>query len=289
MSSGFVAYYRVSTERQGRSGLGLDAQREAVVRHVTGHNGELIADFCEIESGKRSDRPQLAAAIGAAKKAKATLIIAKLDRLARNVHFISGLMESGVDFVAADNPHANKLMVHLLAEHLPSMSENRSASGPKMRSRRLRCAAGETGRRDRRDIALPNVKSKRGCPNARWQGFRRQKGTGGGCYNSFSQNLSGTLATIQVNPRENSPAAMTKVRIPIIVRAIVQKAAAMRRKACKLRMNMTTRIAASAIIAISTASFQPGRFPHEILKTEAICDHDQTHSVSIVRITQVSP
>src|ERR1700730_5914997 len=113
MSSGFVAYYRVSTERQGRSGLGLDAQREAVVRHVTGHNGELIADFCE--SGKRSDRPQLAAAIGAAKKAKATLIIAKLDRLARNVHFISGLMESGVDFVAADNPHANKLMVHLLA------------------------------------------------------------------------------------------------------------------------------------------------------------------------------
>src|ERR1700730_6162092 len=113
MSSGFVAYYRVSTERQGRSGLGLDAQREAVVRHVTGHNGELIADFCA--SGKRSDRPGVAAAIGAAKKAKATLIIAKLDRLARNVHFISGLMESGVDFVAADNPHANKLMVHLLA------------------------------------------------------------------------------------------------------------------------------------------------------------------------------
>src|ERR1700730_1583617 len=108
MSSGFVAYYRVSTERQGRSGLGLDAQREAVVRHVTGHNGELIADFCA--SGKRSDRPGVAAAIGAAKKAKATLIIAKLDRLARNVHFISGLMESGADFVAAD-----KLMFHLLA------------------------------------------------------------------------------------------------------------------------------------------------------------------------------
>src|ERR1700738_2051248 len=79
------------------------------------HNGELMPAVCESESGKRSDRPQLAAAIGAAKKAKATLIIAKLDRLARNVHFISGLMESGADFVAADNPHANKLMVHLLA------------------------------------------------------------------------------------------------------------------------------------------------------------------------------
>jgi DNA invertase Pin-like site-specific DNA recombinase len=79
------------------------------------HDGELVADFCEIESGKRSDRPQLAAAIAAAKKAKATLIIAKLDRLARSVHLISGLMESSVDFVAADNPHANKLMIHLLA------------------------------------------------------------------------------------------------------------------------------------------------------------------------------
>src|SRR5262249_3204497 len=112
MTRQFVAYYRVSTDRQGRSGLGLDAQRDAVQRHLGSHAGNLTAEFCEVESGKRSDRPQLAAAMAAAKKAKATLIIAKLDRLARNVHFISGLMESGVDFVAADNPHANKLMVH---------------------------------------------------------------------------------------------------------------------------------------------------------------------------------
>src|SRR5262249_29400720 len=111
----FIAYFRVSTDRQGRSGLGLDAQREAVLRHVGSNRGELIDEFCEIESGKRNDRPQLSAAIAATKKAKATLIIAKLDRLARNVHFVSGLMESGVDFVAADNPHANKLMVHMLA------------------------------------------------------------------------------------------------------------------------------------------------------------------------------
>jgi DNA invertase Pin-like site-specific DNA recombinase len=95
--------------------LALDAQRDAVLRHIASNEGKLIAEFCEIESGKRNDRPQLAAAIAAAKKAKAILIIAKLDRLARNVHFVSGLMESGVDFVAADNPHANKLMVHLLA------------------------------------------------------------------------------------------------------------------------------------------------------------------------------
>ena len=111
----FVAYYCVSTERQGRSGLGLDAQREAVLRHTADHADKLIGEFCEVESGRRSDRPQLAAAIAAAKKARATLIIAKLDRLARNIHFISGLMESGVDFVAADNPHANKLMMHMLA------------------------------------------------------------------------------------------------------------------------------------------------------------------------------
>jgi len=95
--------------------LGLEAQREAVLRHVGGNRGELIGEFCEIESGKRNDRPQLAAAMAAAKKAKATLIIAKLDRLARNVHFVSGLIESGIDFVAADNPHANNLMVHMLA------------------------------------------------------------------------------------------------------------------------------------------------------------------------------
>ena len=115
MAKQFIAYFRVSTDRQGRSGLGLDAQREAVLRHLAGVGGMLRGEFIEIESGKRNDRPQLAAAISAANRAKATLIIAKLDRLARNVHFVSGLMESGVDFVAADNPHANKLMVHMLA------------------------------------------------------------------------------------------------------------------------------------------------------------------------------
>ena len=111
----------------------LDAQRQA-------NAGELIGEFCEIESGRRSDRPQLAAAIVAAKKARATLIIAKLDRLARNVHFISGLMESGVDFVAADNPHANKLMVHMLAafaeherEQIQPKDQRRSRSGQSAR------------------------------------------------------------------------------------------------------------------------------------------------------------
>lgn len=110
-----VAYYRVSTDRQGKSGLGLEAQKESVNRYLESIGWNLIGEFVEIESGKRKNRPELTAALEACKREKATLLIAKLDRLARNVHFVSGLMESGVDFVAADNPHANKLMIHLLA------------------------------------------------------------------------------------------------------------------------------------------------------------------------------
>lgn len=110
----YIAYYRVSTDKQGRSGLGLEAQRVAIEKYVA---DDLILDeYTEIESGKKvKNRPKLLEALIACKKCKATLIIAKLDRLARNVHFVSGLMESGVDFVAVDNPKADKLMIHMLA------------------------------------------------------------------------------------------------------------------------------------------------------------------------------
>lgn len=111
----YVAYYRVSTVRQGESGLGLEAQRKAVKQFLQGGDWEIIAEYTEIESGKKSNRQQLAEAIAACKRLQATLIIAKLDRLARNVHFISGLIESGVEFTAVDNPNANKLMIHMLA------------------------------------------------------------------------------------------------------------------------------------------------------------------------------
>lgn len=112
----FVAYLRVSTAGQGKSGLGLEAQREAVQRFLNGGDWELVAEYVEVETGKRSDiRPKLKAALDHARITGATLVIAKLDRLARNVHFVSGLMESGVDFVAADNPHANRLTLHILA------------------------------------------------------------------------------------------------------------------------------------------------------------------------------
>jgi DNA invertase Pin-like site-specific DNA recombinase len=111
----FVAYFRVSTDKQGKSGLGLEAQREAVFAYLNGGSWSLVQEFVEVESGKHSDRPQLTAALAACKKHRAKLVIAKLDRLSRNLAFIATLMDSGVEFVAVDNPHANKLTVHILA------------------------------------------------------------------------------------------------------------------------------------------------------------------------------
>ncbi len=114
-SGKFIAYYRVSTDKQGKSGLGLDAQRRAVADYLNGGAWELVAEFTEIESGKRSDRPELDLAQKACRKHKATLVIARLDRLARNVHFVSGLMEAKVKFVACDMPEATPFMLHIYA------------------------------------------------------------------------------------------------------------------------------------------------------------------------------
>jgi len=125
----YVAYFRVSTDKQGASGLGLEAQRAAVLDFINGNGDKLIAEYTEIESGKRNDRPQLAEALKLCRKEKAKLVIAKLDRLARNVYFVSGLMESGVDFVAVDMPEANKLTVHIMAamaEHEREMISERT-------------------------------------------------------------------------------------------------------------------------------------------------------------------
>src|SRR5262245_4271404 len=113
--SKFVAYFRVSTDRQWKSGLGLEAQRKSILDFLDGGRWSLVAEFTKVESGKRSDRPQLAKALEACRRQKARLVIAKLDRLSRNVAFIAAVMESGVEFVAVDNPHANKLTVHILA------------------------------------------------------------------------------------------------------------------------------------------------------------------------------
>ncbi|MBE0624231.1 MAG: recombinase family protein [Burkholderiales bacterium] len=116
---GFVAYYRVSTQKQGLSGLGLDAQRTAVSQYLLDAAGSLLGEFTEIETGKGGNplakRPQLRAALDECKKRRAVLVIAKLDRLARNVFFVSGLMESRVRFIACDMPEANELTIHIMA------------------------------------------------------------------------------------------------------------------------------------------------------------------------------
>jgi DNA invertase Pin-like site-specific DNA recombinase len=116
MSEGkFISYIRVSTAKQGRSGLGLEAQRKAVADFLNGGNWQIVKEFVEVESGKKADRPQLAKAFQAGRIFGAKLVIAKLDRLSRDAHFLLGLEKAGVDFVAADMPHANRLTVGIMA------------------------------------------------------------------------------------------------------------------------------------------------------------------------------
>ncbi|HEX8375489.1 MAG TPA: recombinase family protein [Geminicoccaceae bacterium] len=140
----YIAYLRVSTQRQGASGLGLEAQQAAVERHVAGR-GDLLRTFTEVESGRRDDRPELLAALAACRRAKAVLVIAKLDRLARSVALISRLMESGVEFVACDMPEANRFVLHVLAavaEHERAMiSERTRAALAAARARGVRLGA----------------------------------------------------------------------------------------------------------------------------------------------------
>jgi DNA invertase Pin-like site-specific DNA recombinase len=111
----WVSYLRVSTGRQGRSGLGLEAQRKAVDDFLNGGDGKVVNEFVEVESGKKSDRPILAEAIKACRLYGAKLVIAKIDRLSRDAHFLLGLEKAGVDFVATDMPNANRLTVGIMA------------------------------------------------------------------------------------------------------------------------------------------------------------------------------
>ena len=124
-----VAYYRVSTKKQGRSGLGLEAQQEAVRQFLVGRPAELVAEYVEVESGSKNDRPKLQEALAACQREKATLLIAKLDRLARSVAFISALMEAKTNFLAVDMPHASRLVLHVMAafaEHEREMIRERT-------------------------------------------------------------------------------------------------------------------------------------------------------------------
>jgi DNA invertase Pin-like site-specific DNA recombinase len=113
--AGIIAYFRVSTKQQGASGLGMEGQAAAVEANANQNGETIVARYTEIESGRNSDRPKLAKALSHAKRSKATLCVAKLDRLARDVEFFARVMNSEADFVACDNPAANRLTLHILA------------------------------------------------------------------------------------------------------------------------------------------------------------------------------
>ena len=137
----FVAYYRVSTGKQASSGLGLEAQEKAVEDYLNGGDWTLEKSFTEVESGRKAgSNPYLKEALVYCRKHDCTLVIAKLDRLARNMAFVANLMESGVSFIAADNPHANKLTIHLMA----AMSEH-ERDAISQRTREALAAAKERG------------------------------------------------------------------------------------------------------------------------------------------------
>jgi DNA invertase Pin-like site-specific DNA recombinase len=115
MDGKWISYLRVSTDRQGKSGLGIEAQRNSVAEYLNGGNWKLVKEFVEVESGKRTDRPMLEDAVKACRAYGAKLVIAKLDRLSRDAHFLLGLEKAGIDFVAADMPNANRLTVGIMA------------------------------------------------------------------------------------------------------------------------------------------------------------------------------
>jgi DNA invertase Pin-like site-specific DNA recombinase len=155
MDGRFVSYLRVSTTRQGASGLGLEAQREAVAQHLNGGNWKLLAEFVEVESGKKTNRAQLHAALERCTLTGATLLVAKMDRLSRNLHFLTGLQRSGVKFVAVDNPQANDLTVHILA----AVAE---AEGKAISARTKAALAASKARR--KANGLPSLGGWRGGP-----------------------------------------------------------------------------------------------------------------------------
>lgn len=125
----YIAYLRVSTDKQGEQGHGISAQRQAIASYLGACDGNLLEEFVEVESGKKNDRSALQKAINRCKMSRAILIIAKLDRLSRNLAFVANLMDAGIDFIACDNPYANKLTIHILAaiaEHEREMISRRT-------------------------------------------------------------------------------------------------------------------------------------------------------------------
>lgn len=147
----FVSYLRVSTDKQGKSGLGLEAQRASVTEYLNGGQWAVLGEFVEVESGKKSNRPELLRAISMCRVHGATLLVAKLDRLSRNAHFLLGLKEAGIEFIACDMPSANRITVSVMA--IVAEEEAR------MISQRTKAALGAAKARGTK-LGRPNLTSK---------------------------------------------------------------------------------------------------------------------------------
>jgi DNA invertase Pin-like site-specific DNA recombinase len=230
--AGIVAYFRVSTKRQGESGLGLEGQAAAVEDYARQHGKTIICRYTEVESGKRADRPELARALAHARRSNATLVVAKLDRLARNVAFLSALVQSGVDFVCCDNQYANKLTIYILSAVAEDEAERISA-----RTRAALAAA------KRRGTLLGSARPGHwdGREDARMKGLAKAREVGGKVISAKARDAyvdlaptmlewrTGGLTLKQIGDRLNSEGHTTrrgKPWNPVQVARVLQRAEA---------------------------------------------------------------
>lgn len=170
----FIGYIRVSTKGQGESGLGLEAQQAAVEAHRQREGGTILKVYKEVESGKSSDRPELAKALLHARRAGATLLVAKLDRLSRNVAFLSALMEAGTPFVCCDMPTANELTIHVLVAvaqaEAKAISERTKAALAALKARGVKLGSARPGHWEGRE-----ERRQEGIHKARERSIERRK------------------------------------------------------------------------------------------------------------------
>jgi DNA invertase Pin-like site-specific DNA recombinase len=177
----FVSYYRVSTEKQGLQGNGIEAQKQSVARYLASMDCELVGTFEEVESGANNKRPQLAAAIQTAKSKKAVLVIAKLDRLSRNAAFLLQLQDSGVDFVACDMPNADKLsvgIIALLAQRERQLISERTTAGLAVAKQRGVVLGNPNPERSLRKAVEANIKRKQEFAATALKSIREIQSTG---------------------------------------------------------------------------------------------------------------
>ncbi len=192
----YIAYYRVSTQKQGASGLGLEAQQKQVQDFAGRTGGTITATYTEVESGKKSDRVQILAAIAEAKRTGATLLIAKLDRLARNASFIFTLRDTGVSFVASDMPEANTLTVGIMAvmaQHEAEMISSRTKAAlaaKKARGEQLGNTGNftATGRAKGRAAHIANAANNQNTKTAR--GYAALLSSGGASLRTIAATLN---------------------------------------------------------------------------------------------------